>query len=155
MGVTPFRLSDQDGGQSTAIQPGDTLVVWKLDRLARSLRHLLDLHDDLQARGMALESLTENLETGSPFGEFAFHILAAVAHLERRIIAERTKAGLHAARKRGTRLGRPPKLRNRDILAPYNRIMTEKAEFDALADELDIAPITLERAFRRIAVETR
>lgn len=133
-----------------ALKPGDVLVVWKLDRLARSLRDLLNVLEELRERKVKFESLTERFDTFSAFGEFALHILGAVAQLERNIISERTTAGVGAAREGGQRLGRPPKLADADILAAYNRIVTEKAEFDALADELGVHPITLERAFQKL-----
>ena len=84
-------------------------MVWKLDRLARSVAHLIELLDDLGKRGIEFESLTEKIDTASAYGEFIFHILAAFAHMERRIISERTKAGMANARARGVQLGRPKK----------------------------------------------
>jgi DNA invertase Pin-like site-specific DNA recombinase len=90
------------------IRPGDCLVVWKLDRLGRSLPHLLTTVTDLKKRGIAFRSLTEQIDTTTPQGEFLFHVLGALAQFERSLIQERVQAGLAAARRRGRRGGRPP-----------------------------------------------
>jgi len=89
------------------IRPGDCLVVWKLDRLGRSLPHLLTTVTDLKARGIAFRSLTELMDTTTPQGEFLFHIFGALAQFERSLIQERVQAGLAAARRRGRHGGRP------------------------------------------------
>ena len=89
------------------IKPGDCLVVWKLDRLGRSLPHLLSTVTDLKARGIGFCSLTEKMDTTTPQGEFLFHVFGALAQFERSLIQERVQAGLAAARRRGRRGGRP------------------------------------------------
>jgi DNA invertase Pin-like site-specific DNA recombinase len=89
------------------IRPGDCLVVWKLDRLGRSLPHLLGTVNDLKARGIAFRSLTEQMDTTTPQGEFLFHVFGALAQFERSLTQERVNAGLAAARRRGRRGGRP------------------------------------------------
>ena len=89
------------------IKPGDCLVVWKLDRFGRSLPHLLTTVTDLKKRGIAFRSLTEQMDTTTPQGEFLFHIFGALAQFERSLIQERVQAGLAAARSRGRRGGRP------------------------------------------------
>jgi DNA invertase Pin-like site-specific DNA recombinase len=88
-------------------RPGDCLVVWKLDRLGRSLPHLLDVVNGLKERGIAFRSLTEQMDTTTPQGEFLFHVFGALAQFERSLTQERVKAGLAAARRRGRRGGRP------------------------------------------------
>jgi DNA invertase Pin-like site-specific DNA recombinase len=88
-------------------RPGDTLVVWKLDRLGRSLRQLIETITDLNERGIGFRSLTENLDTTTSGGKLVFHVFAALAEFERDVIRERTQAGLAAARARGRRGGRP------------------------------------------------
>lgn len=93
----------------STLKPEDTLVVWRLDRLGRSLRHLVDLNERLAERGVAFESLMEKLDTSTAMGRFVFHILAAVAELERQIIRERTMAGLRNAARKGRFPGRPRK----------------------------------------------
>ncbi|HVB09149.1 MAG TPA: recombinase family protein [Bacillota bacterium] len=90
-----------------ACQPGDTLVVWKLDRLGRSLPHLVQTVHDLDARGVGFQSLRENIDTVSSGGRLVFHLFAALAEFERDLIRERTNAGLSAARARGRKGGRP------------------------------------------------
>ncbi len=89
------------------IKSGDCLVVWKLDRLGRSLPHLLTTVSELKTRGIAFRSLTEQMDTTTPQGEFLFHIFGALAQFERSLIQERVQAGLAAARRRGRRGGRP------------------------------------------------
>jgi DNA invertase Pin-like site-specific DNA recombinase len=89
------------------VRPGDTVVIWRLDRLGRSLRHLIDIFADLDERGVAVRSLTENLDTSTPGGRLVFHVFASLAEFERDLIRERTMAGLAAARARGRRGGRP------------------------------------------------
>jgi DNA invertase Pin-like site-specific DNA recombinase len=89
------------------IRPGDLLVVWKLDRLGRSLSHLLAIVNTLKNNQVAFRSLTENLDTTTPSGEFLFQVFGALAQYERALIQERVVAGLAAARKRGRIGGRP------------------------------------------------
>jgi DNA invertase Pin-like site-specific DNA recombinase len=89
------------------IQPGDCLVVWKLDRLGRSLSHLLHIVTTLQAQGVAFRSLTEQMDTTTPQGAFLFSVFGALAQYERALMQERIRAGLAAARRRGKRGGRP------------------------------------------------
>jgi DNA invertase Pin-like site-specific DNA recombinase len=89
------------------IRPGDTLVVWKLDRLGRSLAHLLEIINDLKGRGVHFKSLTEQMDTSTPHGELLFSIFGALAQYERALIRERVLAGLDAAKRRGKHGGRP------------------------------------------------
>ncbi len=89
------------------LRPGDSVVVWKLDRLGRSLRHLLEIGADLSAKGVELRSLTEGIDTSTPGGKLIFSIFGALAEFERDLIRERTIAGMQAAKKRGTHVGRP------------------------------------------------
>ena len=99
---------------------GDTLVVWKLDRMSRSLRHLVDIVEGLRLRGCQFECITDAIDTSSAMGQFTFHIMAAMAELERSLISERTLAGLAAARARGQRLGRPKKGHRRNHRMYYS-----------------------------------
>jgi DNA invertase Pin-like site-specific DNA recombinase len=89
---------------------GDTVVVWRLDRLSRSLKDLIDIVMQLETRGIGLKSLHESLDTSSSSGKLIFHIFGALAEFERNLIQERTQAGLQAARARGRRGGRPKAL---------------------------------------------
>src|SRR5918996_6138612 len=92
------------------VRKGDTLVVWRLDRLGRSLPHLIITMTDLEERGIGFKSLTENIDTTTSGGKLIFHIFGALAEFERNLIRERTNAGLIAARARGRRGGRPKAL---------------------------------------------
>lgn len=92
------------------LRSGDVVVVAKYDRLARSLRDLLDLVETIKDRGAGFRSLAEDIDTTTPAGELIFHVFASIAHFERRRIAERTKEGLQAAKARGRVGGRPPAL---------------------------------------------
>ncbi|MDT3438349.1 recombinase family protein [Pseudofrankia sp. BMG5.37] len=89
---------------------GDVIVVWKLDRLGRSLRHLIDVISGLEERGVGFRSLTDGIDTSTPAGRLCFHVFGALAEFERDLIRERTRAGLDAARDRGSQLGRKPAL---------------------------------------------
>jgi DNA invertase Pin-like site-specific DNA recombinase len=90
------------------LREGDTLVIWKFDRLGRSVRHLIDTVGDLERRGIGLRSLTEAVDTATPGGRLLFHIFGALAQFERDLIVERTSAGLRAAEARGRKGGRRP-----------------------------------------------
>lgn len=89
------------------VRPSDTLVVWRLDRLGRSLQHLIEVLKGLEQRGIGFKSLTESIDTTTPGGKLIFHIFGALAEFERGLIQERTNAGLAAARARGRKGGRP------------------------------------------------
>ena len=88
------------------LRSGDTLIVYKLDRLGRSLKHLLEIVNDLQSQGIQFRSIQESIDTSTATGKFFFHITACFAEFERNLIRERTKAGLEAARARGRKGGR-------------------------------------------------
>lgn len=89
------------------LKTGDTLVVWKLDRLGRQVKNLVSLITELQERNIHFQSLTDNIDTATPMGRFFFHIMSALAEMERELIVERTRAGLEAARLQGRCGGRP------------------------------------------------
>lgn len=99
------------------VRAGDCLVVWKLDRLGRSLAHLMHLVTDLQARGVAFRSLTEQMDTTTPHGELLFHVFGSLAQYERALTTERIRAGLEAAKRRGKRGGRPHAIRDETMEA--------------------------------------
>lgn len=109
-----------------ALRAGDSLVVWRLDRLGRSLHDLTKIVTDLEGRGVGFVSLTEQINTGSPSGKLVFHIFASLAEFERNLIRERTLAGLKAARSRGKNGGRPSKLSDKD-LAMAKLLMADKS----------------------------
>ena len=123
----------------------DVLVVWRLDRLARSLRHLIDIADDLNRRGVPLKSITENIDTTTPSGRFMFNILGALSTMEREIIVERTRAGLVAAAARGRRGGRPAALDESKIRAARAMLASGNMSAIEVAQQLGCAPSTLYR----------
>jgi DNA invertase Pin-like site-specific DNA recombinase len=93
------------------LREGDTVVVWKMDRISRSLSHLVKLIEDFEKRGLHFKSIQENfIDTSLPHGRFVFNLFASIAQLERDIIIERTRAGLESSRRRGVKLGRQPGL---------------------------------------------
>lgn len=99
------------------LRKGDTLVVWKLDRLGRSVKQLVDLVGMLRAEGVEFKSLTDAIDTGTPSGRFFFHVMASLAEMERELIIERTRAGLEAAKRLGRHGGRRPKMTKSKIEA--------------------------------------
>jgi DNA invertase Pin-like site-specific DNA recombinase len=112
------------------VQAGDVLVVWKLDRLGRSLSHLLTIIDSLKDKQVAFRSLTEGMDTTKPSGELLFHVFGALAQYERALIQERVMAGLAAAKRRGRSGGRPPVIVDEKldaILAALNGGMSKAA----------------------------
>lgn len=124
---------------------GDVLVVWRLDRLARSLKHLIALSEDLQLRGVALRSLTESIDTGTSSGRFMFAIIGALAQMEREIIVERTRAGLRAAAARGRRGGRPVVLDEAKLHAAKAMLASGTMTAGEIARQIGCAPSTLYR----------
>lgn len=99
-----------------ALRAGDSLVVWRLDRLGRNLTDLVRIVNDLESRGVGFASLTEQINTTSPSGKLVFHLFASLAEFERNLVKERTHAGLKAARARGRIGGRPAKLSGQDLV---------------------------------------
>lgn len=127
------------------MRAGDTLVVWKLDRLARSLKQLVETVEDLEQRSIGFRSLTEAVDTTSPGGKLIFHIFAALAEFERSIIRERTSAGLAAARARGRMGGRPPSLSAEDLAIAKALLQDETIPVEQIAKRLNVSPSTLYR----------
>lgn len=111
------KCFDRNGLEAAlaALRKGDTLVVWRLDRLGRSLTKLVELMDSLGARGIDFHSLSESIDTTSSGGRLVFHMMAALAEFERSLISERTRAGMQAARDKGKHLGRPRSLTDEQI----------------------------------------
>ena len=104
------KVADRPGLQKALdiLRKGDTFVVWKLDRLGRSVKQLVDLVNGFERDGVNFVSITDAIDTSTPAGRFFFHVMASLAQMERELIVERTRAGLDAARKRGTKVGRKP-----------------------------------------------
>ncbi len=131
------------------LKPGDVLVTWKLDRLGRSLAHLIQLIGEFDERGIGFQSLSECIDTTTAGGRLYFHMMGALAEFERSLISERTKAGLMAARKRGAIVGRPSKLTDAQIDFANKNIEMRHATITALAEQFGVAPLTLSRALKR------
>jgi DNA invertase Pin-like site-specific DNA recombinase len=127
------------------MRDGDTLVVWKLDRLARSLKQLIDTVDGLEARGIGLRSLTDNIDTTTAGGRLIFHIFGALAEFERNIIRERTTAGLEAARARGRTGGRPRGLSEDQVAAARAMMSDPEITVARVAEHLGVGVSTLYR----------
>jgi DNA invertase Pin-like site-specific DNA recombinase len=125
------------------LRSGDTLVVWKLDRLARSLKQLIETVEMLSERRIGFRSLTESIDTTSSGGRLIFHVFGALAEFERSIIRERTTAGLIAARARGRVGGRPRSLDEAGIDIAKALLKDGKLTIAEIADRLDVAPSTL------------
>jgi DNA invertase Pin-like site-specific DNA recombinase len=121
----------------------DVVVVWKFDRFARSVSHLLRALETFNALGIAFVSLSEQLDTSTPTGKMVFTVLGAVAELERSLVVERVKAGLRNARAKGKRLGRPSKSLDAARVAALRR---QGASWRAISTQLDIGVATLHRA---------
>ena len=124
---------------------GDTLVVWKLDRLARSLRQLIDTVESLDSKGISFRSLTESIDTTTAGGKLIFHVFGALGEFERALIRERTNAALASARSRGRLGGRPPALKPADITVAKALLRDPNITAEEVARRLNIAPSTLYR----------
>ena len=131
------------------MREGDTLVVWKLDRLARSLKQLIETVEEFGARDVGLRSLTEAIDTTTAGGKLVFHIFAALAEFERGVIRERTLAGLQAARARGRTGGRPPALKAKDLAAAKALLLDPEITVVQVAKRLGVAASTLYRHLPR------
>jgi DNA invertase Pin-like site-specific DNA recombinase len=127
------------------LRTGDTLIVWRLDRLGRSLRHLIDTITDLQERGVGFKSLTENIDTTTSGGRLVFNIFASLAEFEREIIRERTKAGLSAARARGKSGGRPKALSKSKVEMARQLHADTTSSIDEICKTLGISRTTFYR----------
>ena len=139
------------------VRSGDTIVFWKLDRLGRSLRHLVELVSDLSARGIGLQSLSDPIDTTSAQGRLIFNLFASLAEFERELIRERTQAGLSAARARGRIGGRPKGLSAQaesTAMAAETLYRERRLSVNAISERLHISKGTLYRYLRYRGVET-
>lgn len=130
---------------------GDTLVVYKLDRLGRSVLHLADLIARLDETGIQFCSLTEGIDTTTPGGKLVFHVFAAVAEFSRNLIRENTVAGLQAARARGVKIGRPRRLSEAEVQRAQALINDDGLTHAHAAQQLGVSESTLQRSLRRRA----
>ena len=128
---------------------GDELVVWRLDRVGRSLPHLVKFIDELRAKGVGFRSITENIETQTPGGRLVMHIFAALAEFERDLIRERTRSGLAAARARGRKGGRP-RLPPEKVAALTAMWASKTMTADQIADQLGIHRATVFKYTRQL-----
>jgi DNA invertase Pin-like site-specific DNA recombinase len=128
-----------------ALRPGDTLVVWRLDRLGRSLKHLIQAVEQLETLGVAFKSVTEAIDTATSGGKLVFHIFAALAEFERALIRERTQAGLKAARARGRQGGRPMTLSEEKRRMAQSLRDDPRQSVSAICKTLGIAKTTFYR----------
>ena len=132
-----------------ALRKGDTLVVYRLDRLGRNLRELIDILEHLDSHEIGFKSLTESIDTTTPSGRLVFHIFGAVAQFERDVISERTKAGLKAARARGARGGRKPKLDAKKVKQIEILLQDQTVTMDDVAKLMNVSRPTIYRALER------
>ena len=127
-----------------ALRDGDTLVVWKLDRLGRSVKHLVDLVSQLYKQGVQFKSLTDSIDTATPSGRFFFHVMASLAEMERELTIERTRAGLEVARQLGRKGGRKRKMTESKIKSAKKLLASGVPPRD-VASNLGISVPTLYR----------
>lgn len=127
------------------LRTGDTLVVWKLDRLGRTVKGLVELVESLHSKGVQFRSLTDGIDTSTAAGRFFFHVMAALAEMERELIRERTHAGLQAARARGRLGGRKPKM-DASKIDVARRLLDSGVPAIEVAKNLGIGRATLYRA---------
>jgi DNA invertase Pin-like site-specific DNA recombinase len=127
------------------VRENDILVVWRLDRLGRSLRDLIDIISQLDARKIGFKSLTENIDTTTSGGKLIFHIFGALAEFERNLIRERTNAGLTAARTRGIKGGRPKSLNEKKVEMARQLYADKRNSVEEICKTLGISRMTLWR----------
>ncbi len=131
----------------SSLQTGDIFVIWKMDRAFRSLKHAIDVLEVLERRKVQFKALTEAIDTTTPMGKCMYHVSNAFAELERNLISERTSAGMKAAQKRGSKIGRP-KLLTDDQIRDAKAIFTAnpKTTYTSLAKKYGVSVKTLRRA---------
>jgi DNA invertase Pin-like site-specific DNA recombinase len=134
-----------------SLREGDTLIVWRLDRLGRSLGDLIHLTHEFKARGVGFASLTEQIDTRSPTGQLVFHVIGALAEFERNLIRERTLAGLKAARARGRKGGRPKKLSPKELKTIRTLLRSNEVPVQDIAAQFGVNRSTL---YRNITAST-
>ncbi|MPT47975.1 MAG: recombinase family protein [Sphingobium sp.] len=144
--------TDRDGLDRAlaAIRPGDRLAVWRLDRIGRSIRQILAIIEELDERGASLIGLSEGFDTSTEAGELHSTMLAMIAHIERRMIVSRTKAGLQAAKARGQRLGRPPKMTQEQVAEARRLVASGQMKAEAVAARYGVGRATMFRYFQSL-----
>jgi len=149
--IHPFER-DRAKAAMAHLRKGDVFVVWKLDRLGRSLKNVLDTIDRLKDNEIQFVSLTESIDTTTATGRAFLQITGIFSELERNLISERTREGLKAARERGVILGRRRKLSDSDIYAAHIKITHGHASVREIAKHHDVSFLTLKRGFDRLAL---
>lgn len=130
------------------LQPDDTLAVWRLDRLGRSLKHLITTIEEIEAKGSHFRSITEAIDTGTPGGRMLFHMIGAMAEFERSITRDRVKAGMLAAKRAGRHLGRAPSLTAADA-DTIRQLLESGKSWNELARTFRTSKTTISRALKR------
>ncbi len=137
----------------STLRKGDTVVVFKLDRLGRSVLHLADLLIRFEKQGIHFCSLSEGINTTTPGGKLVYHMFSAFAEFQRDIIIENTTQGMRAAKKRGSAIGRPRALSVCDVLFAHSMITQEDARPKDVAALLGVSRMTLDRSIKRVELE--
>lgn len=137
------------------LRKGDVLVVWKLDRLARSLRDLVEIVQDLSQREIGFKSLTESIDTTSPGGRLVFHIFGALAEFEHDLIRERTHAGLEAARARGRKGGRKCVMSDSDVRKAIAMLADPNITKTEVAAHFGVTRVTLNASIKRLSTDLK
>jgi len=132
-----------------SLRKGDTLVVWRLDRLGRSLKHLVEIISSLEERGVGFQCIKENIDTTNAGGRLIFHIFGALAEFEHSLIRERTKAGLEAARARGRVGGRRPSMSKSDVAKAAAMLSDPKITKTEVAKHFGVSRVTLNESLKR------
>ena len=127
------------------VREGDIVVIWKIDRLGRSIKHLLEIAAEFKAKNVQLISLTEAIDTTTPMGQYTFHIFAAMAEFERSLISERSKAGMALAKARGKHGGRPFKLDKDKVKMAFDMYESQKFSVDQIAYAVGVSRNTVYR----------
>lgn len=133
-----------------ALAEGDTLVIWRLNRLGRSLSHLIELVNQIAAKGAHLKSLNDPIDTTSSGGLLVFHMMGALAQFERSLNSERTRAGMEEARRAGKNIGRPRALSEAEVRCARESITQGCEDAVTVAERLGVHPRTLSRAIKRL-----
>ena len=132
-----------------ALREGDVLVVWKLDRLGRSLQHLIEIVELLDSRGVGFKSISDNIDTTTSGGRLLFHIIGAIAEFECAQISERTKAGMQAAQRRGVKMGRPKHMSKDQINEAHFLSKDKNWSVTEISKKLKVSRTTLWRAMAK------
>ncbi|MDO9518617.1 MAG: recombinase family protein [Pseudohongiella sp.] len=143
------RLRPELSSCMRTLRKGDTLVVWRMDRLARSLKDLVEIIEDLHQREIGFRSLTESIDTTSASGKLIFHIFGALAEFEHSLILERTKAGLAAARARGRKGGRRPSMSPQDVKKAAAMLSDPQMTKAEVAKHFEVSRTTLNASLQR------